>query len=452
VTLLEVLRNVADRWARETGGEIKELSHELLDAADNALAAAGSDIEEFLLRLKTAALQNPEPLFAVLRSIKPILLVKNYAIVARFEDVQEVLSRDDVFQVTYREKMEIVEGGSNFFLGMQNSPEYERDVSHMRAAIRREDVGTIIAPFVQETARRQVMNANGRLDVVTQLGQLVPVRLIAEYFGCPPQSEVELADWATAIFQFLFVDLDDDPAVGQAARDAAGKTRSYLDQAVGARKAHPNPKDDVLGRCLAMQQIGLPGMDDLAIRNNLLGLIVGAIPTTSKCCAQALDELLKRPPEFAAAQAAAVAGDDALLARYVFEALRFNPNNPALFRVTGQDYPLAKGHIHGVTIPRGTTVVALTQSAMFDERKVDQPGEFRIDRPAYIYMHFGYGLHNCFGRYINQVQIPGILKPLLACKALARAPGDAGKLVYRGPFPASLNVTFESAAAGAGHS
>ena len=40
---------------------------------------------------------------------------------------------------------------------------------------------------------------------------------------------------------------------------------------------------------------GFSGMDDLSIRNNLIGLIVGAIPTTSKCCAHALDELFKRP-------------------------------------------------------------------------------------------------------------------------------------------------------------
>ncbi len=452
MSIFEVLRDTAKRVAGEVGAEIKEVNRDVLDAVDRELAAVQSDIMEFLDHLKAAAIQNPEPIFAILRWIKPILVVKNFAIVTRYEDVQEVLSRDDVFQVTYREKMEIVAGGKNFFLGMQNSPEYERDVSHMRGAIRREDVATIIVPFVQETARRLVMNSGGKLDVVTQLGRPVPVRLIAEYFGCPPPSESELADWAASIFQFLFADLNNDPAVGQAARDAAAKTRNYLDQAIATRKARPNAKDDVLGRCLAMQRIGLPGMDDVAIRNNLLGLIVGAIPTTSKCCAQALDQLLKRPAELERARAAAVAGDDTLLARYIFEALRFNPNNPALFRITSEDYPLARGHIHGVTIPKGTTVVAVTQSAMFDERKVDQPEEFRIDRPAYIYMHFGYGLHSCFGRYINQVQIPGILKPLLACKALGRAPGDAGKLVSQGPFPASLNVTFESAAVGAGRS
>jgi cytochrome P450 len=72
--------------------------------------------------------------------------------------------------------------------------------------------------------------------------------------------------------------------------------------------------------------------------------------------------------------------------------------------------------MHATTIPRGATVVAATQSAMFDERMVDAPNEFRPSCPDYLYMHFGCGLHTCFGQYINRVQIPGILKPLLKKK------------------------------------
>jgi cytochrome P450 len=306
--------------------------------------------------------------------------------------------------------------------------------------VRREDVASIIAPFVVETAGQLVAASDRNVDVVA-LGRTVPARLIAKYFGCPPPSDQELADWSAILFQYLFTDLNNDPAVGAGAREAAQKARQWLDDTIAARKAQPGEDGDVLGRCLAMQQIGLPGMDDVGIRNNLLGLLVGAIPTTSKCCAQALDQLLDRPAELAGAQAAAAAGADAQLARYVFEALRFNPNDPGVFRIAAEDYTVARGHLRSTTIPKGTLVLAATQSAMFDDTKVDRPNEFRIDRPPDIYMHFGYGLHTCFGRYMNQVQIPGILKPLLAAGSLRRTPGEAGKLQYSGPFPSSLRVT-----------
>ena len=441
--LLEHLQSLVSDLETRCDPGFQEVSGDAAADVDRSLAGAEADLTDFVDKLKASVLQNPEPVFAILRRVKPILMVKDVAVVTRFDDVQEVLSRDDVFQVTYGTKMEIVTGGNNFFLGMQNSPDYERDVAHMRSVMRREDVASILVPFIARTAGQLVAAAvsGGDLDVVT-LSRTVPARVVATYFGCPPPSDEALADWGTVLFQYLFTDLNNDPAVDSAARDAAGKTRAWLDQTIADRKAHPTSSDDVLNRCLALQQAGLPGMDDLGIRNNLLGLLVGAIPTTSKCCAQALDQLLSRPAELAAAQQAARAGDDALMARYVFEALRFNPNNPGVFRITAEDYTVARGTLRAATIPKGASVVAATQSAMFDDAKVDQPNEFRFDRPAYVYMHWGYGLHTCFGQYINAIQIPGILKPLLAASSLQRAAGDAGKLQYAGPFPSRLKVTF----------
>ncbi|MEO6909982.1 MAG: cytochrome P450 [Edaphobacter sp.] len=409
------------------------------------LAHLEADVMEMLERIKQHALDNPEPVFAVLRRIKPVLIVKNIAVVTRFDDVQDVLVRDDVFQVTYGEKMRVVTGGNDFFLGMQNSPEYERDTAHMRSVIRRSDVTGIIVPFVADSAKSIVDSAGGGLDVVSQLGLVVPTRLVGTYFGTKPVSEADVASWASTIFQYLFTDLNNDPAVDAAARDASARTRAWLDEVIKAVKGQDKSQqgDTVLTRCLALQAAGLPGMTDVDIRNNLLGLLVGAIPTTSKCCAQALDELLKRPAELAKAQVAARTGDDAMLAQYVWEALRFHPNNPGVFRVAAQEYVVGKGQIHATRIPVGTSVLAATQSAMFDERVVEFSKEFRIGRPAYNYMHWGVGLHTCFGQYINQVQIPGILKPLLQRSNLRRADGDAGTLKYAGPFPSSLTVQFD---------
>jgi cytochrome P450 len=347
----------------------------MMAGLQHALGEIEGDLGGFLEKLKAHLTQYPEPVFAVLRRMMPVLLIKNFAVVTRFADVQEVLSRDDVFQVTYGQKMAVVTGGANFFLGMQNSPDYERDVAHMRAAMRREDVAGRIVPFVAQTAEELVAASGGRLDVVRDLSRIVPARWVASYFGCTPPSDEQLAAWGTVIFQYLFTDLNNDPTVDKAARAAAGEVRVWLDETIAKRKAAGTQADDVLGRCLAMQSIGLAAMDDVGIRNNLLGLLVGAIPTTSKCCAQALDELLKRPAELEAAQEAARADNDGLVAQYCFEALRFNPNNPGVFRITAEDYTVAKGSDHATLIPKGASLIAATQSAMFDDRIVEAPGE-----------------------------------------------------------------------------
>jgi cytochrome P450 len=426
-------------WMEKLKNGLARLEEEGIEALTSVEAEAMS----FFDRLKRHLTQNPEPVFAVLRRVKPVLIFRNTALVTRFEDVQEVLSRDNVFPVTYKEKMEVIGDGGNFFLGMQNSPEYERDQSHMRTVIRRQDLPQLVQPFIAKTAESLVLASGGSLDVVQQLGRVAPMRLIARYFGCPPTSEEDLASWSTVMFQYLFTDQDNDPAVDAAARGAAIQARAWLDAVIAERKKQDSESDDIVGRCLALQKAKVPGMDDVGIRNNLLGLVIGAIPTTSKCCAQALEELLERPAQLREAQEAARSDDDALLAQYVFEALRFNPNNPGVFRIAAEEYTVAKDKLHATTIPRGSTVIAATQSAMFDERIVDVPNEFRIGRPDYTYLHFGYGLHTCFGQYINRVQIPGVLKPLLKRNGLRRADGEAGHIQYEGSFPCSLRVTFD---------
>jgi cytochrome P450 len=246
------------------------------------------------------------------------------------------------------------------------------------------------------------------------------------------------------MFWYLFIDLAGDPAVAAKARDAARDCRDYLDSPIRERKQKPTARDDVLNRCLAMQAAGLPGMDELGIRNDLIGLVIGAVPTTSKAAIQALNELLDRPDALARAGRAARADDDELLARYIFEALRFNPVNPIIYRRAARDAVIAKGTLRARKVAEGTMVLAANLSAMFDPLKVDAPNTFRVDRPWDDYLLWGYGLHTCFGAHINRVLIPAILKPLLKANGLRRAGGPEGLINTNGtPFPAHLVLEFD---------
>lgn len=375
--------------------------------------------------------------FSVLRWIKPTIVFKGQAFVTRFDDVSEVLERDWAFQVPYAEKMGKITNGSNFFLGMQNTEQYTRDVSNMRLAAGREDIGEIIVPFVDNTCSEILSVSNGKMDVVQALTRVVPTRLIGKYFGTPGWNEAEFTDAATVMFQYLFY--PDDAEVEKNAFVAADKTRQYLDQAIAERKLNRNQCDDVLERCLKLQDAGMPGMDDLSIRNNLIGLIIGAIPTTSKCAATTLNYLFDQPELLVTAQQAARVDDDQAMVQYVLESLRLNPFSAGIQRVCAEDYVVAKGTLRATKIPKGTKVLAATQSAMMDRRKVAEPSKFRLDRPSYIYMHFGYGLHTCFGQYINLAQIPGIVKAVLRQKGLRRV----SEMKSVGPFPTNLEVEFD---------
>lgn len=392
--------------------------------------------------------------FAVLRAFLPNIaistkLITAYdntgsAVVTRYDHVKEVLRRDADFEVVYGPRMETITGGANFFLGMQDSPAYTRDVSNMRLVVRRDDVPAVVLPFVAERAASLVRALPGRIDVPQDLTLRVPAQLLGAYFGTPGPSEADMIAWTTLLFWYLFIDLKPDASLDARALDAAARYRAYLDETILARKAHPTEHDDVLNRCLALQRAGVPGMDDLGIRNNLIGLVIGAVPTISKAAVQALDQLLQRPAVLARAQLAAQNNDDATLGRYVFEALRFNPVNPAIYRRATRTTVIAPNTLRALTVPKGTMVFASNLSAMFDRLKIGHPGDFRINRPWESYILWGDGMHACFGAHINRAVIPAILKPLLARRRLQRVPGGAGQIDTEGtPFPVHLWLQFE---------
>lgn len=405
-----------------------------------------------------AALTAPASLrrgFAVLRLFQPNLvlgrkLVTAYAnngtaIVTRREDLTDVLSRDDDFGVVYGPRMEMITGGENFFLGMQDTARYTRDVSNMRLAVRRDDVTLRVKPILDAVAHDLVDRARGRIDVPQQLTQPAAARLLADYFGTPGPSEPLIAEWTTTLFWYLFIDLKADPTLDARAVADAAAFRAWMDGHIAARKASGVAKDDVLGRCLAMQAGGMPGMSDVDIRNNLIGLLIGELPTLSAAANLALDELLNRPKAFADACAAARNDDEDALGAHIFEALRFRPLNPLIYRRAMRDTWVATGRLRARHIRKDTMVMASNLSAMFDPIAIPDATSFRTDRPWETYILWGCGMHACFGAHINRAALPAMLKPLLARPNLRRAAGAEGQVDNAGtPFPQHLHLLFDA--------
>ena len=88
-------------------------------------------------------------------------------------------------------------------------------------------------------------------------------------------------------------------------------------------------------------------------------------------------------------------------------------------------------------------MLAAISSAMMDERRIPEPRRFDPHRLAHEYMHFGYGLHTCFGIHMNQALLPLMLKPLLQRRGLRRTPGAAGHLRKNGLFADRLHVQYD---------
>jgi cytochrome P450 len=375
----------------------------------------------------------------------PVLAWKGtkWAVVTRYEDVEEVLQRPNVFGVIYEPKLRLIMDGDNFFLGMNDEEPFTRDKTTMRMTAPRAEAVSLVKPRVEQLAREVVSGAKNRIDIVMELTQEVTTRFFNDYIGTRDADIKTISDQARFLFGFMFVDLMDDPQTREKAIPVAAALRAYIEKTIAARKANRGLHDDMLERCLRFQDLGLPGMSDREIRNNLAGIMTGGLPQPPMMIPQLFDILLDRPKELAEASAAARAGDDDLLAKYIFEASRFYPLAPALFRDCIEDYRLAAGTWRSKLITKGTRVAVILRSAMFDGRRLKNPRQFRTDRISYSYLHFGYGMNECFGVYINNYMVPTICKVLLEKRNLRRAPGEAGKLQMDGAFARSLVVEFD---------
>ncbi len=391
----------------------------------------------------------PHELFAELRESRPIFASPGMTFVTKYSDVHEVLARDEVFSVRpYALKMQRI-APTGFILAIDDNPQYQRDVSILRLAFGRDDLPRI-REFVAHTAAQLISNAagNARFDLVQGLSRVVPARLVAHYFGVPGPDERTLMRWARTIFHDLFLNLRNVPAIRDPAVVSGAALSAYLDELITRRESEmasgAHLEDNVLNRLLQMQCSAATRFDNARIRDNLIGMLVGAIETNSKAIAHAADELLRRPQELAAAQAAAIDNNDELLAHYIHEALRFKPQSIGLLRYCEQNYTLAKGTSREAIIRGGTLVFLATWSAMFDASHLDEPEKFRTDRSLTAdYLHFGDGLHTCTGQYISRVLILEVMKRLLSVANLRRAAGADGEIRSDGPFPDSFIVEFD---------
>jgi cytochrome P450 len=355
--------------------------------------------------------------FAELRAHRPVFTTPMFTFVTRYTDVIEVLAQNEVFAMGY-ERFEPILGGPHMFT-CESAETNWAERGQLRALIPSADVDR-----VREIAGRcadEALDAaaeRGRIDLVGGLFRPVMLRVCAEYFGVPGPDPDRLWRWVRAAVRDL-VNYVDDPEIRAAALAAGAELRVYL------RGLLEHTGDDVLGRLNT-----LPAAMGLSAERrtvNAAFLPIGFLESGTASSANLVEQLLLRPSIREAAAAASGSPD---FDRYVWEALRFNPFLKVISRVCRNDYRLG-----GTVIPAGSLVMVSLASAMFDERAVDDPEEFRLDRPAHVRLHFGFGPHQCLGTHPGAAMIAEAVRRLLARPGVRSLPPPEGAFVRQGGFP-----------------
>jgi hypothetical protein len=204
--------------------------------------------------------------------------------------VREAFGTDAAFGVAYADKLKVITGGEDFFLGLPDSREYRAQLAAMRRVVMASDLSAL-GDRAEALAKAVVATSGGRVDVVSLVRQ-VTFGLIPPYFGVPEPKQGRLDVWATRLFEYQFTGSPSDTALRAEVDEIAPAFRAHIDREIRRRKATPDTTEDVLRRCLNLQAAGETGYSDLEIRTALLCMVVGGPPQPPIVVPQAKEQLL----------------------------------------------------------------------------------------------------------------------------------------------------------------
>jgi cytochrome P450 len=359
------------------------------------------------------------------------IVVKRFALVSRWGDVQQVLEQDLAYRIEPINGPNFHTISGAFVLGLDRGPQFARERRQMYDAVSRIDAADLRARIKGEADRiiADALAVGDRIDVAHGYAHPVAARSAAYLFGIPGPTEADLMRVCRALFQFSFLSNPSETRVTERARRAAAELRGWMVDEIARRRRDAVQIDDVLGRLLDLKEESGAPLDGETVRRILVGLLVGAIDTTAPTVPRIVYVLASDPALLARVRRDV--DDPMKMTGWCWEALRMWSPAPVVFRRTPAPATLA-----GRAIPEGCKVAAFTQAAMFDRGVFPLPRQFDPARPLQSYMNFGGGLHPCAGRGINGVQLPELVSRLLRHDIVA-----VGTPRFVGPFLDELVVT-----------
>ena len=126
------------------------------------------------------------PLFTLLRSHRPVWVLGGQALISRYDDVVEVLARDEEFTIAEINAARMDRISGPFVLGMDRSAQHARELAAITDVVERDDLA-LIGGIVEAAADEALgaARAQGRLDVANNYCRVVAVSVVSEYFGVP---------------------------------------------------------------------------------------------------------------------------------------------------------------------------------------------------------------------------------------------------------------------------
>ncbi len=229
----------------------------------------------------------------------------------------------------------------------------------------------------------------GRMDVIADLAYPLPVTVICEMLGVPPEDYDTFKGWSSALAANLDpLPLPESLAKALAAGDAF---EAYFRELIADRRA--NPRDDLLSDLVAAEEKGDRLSEEELLAMCTLILVAGH-ETTVNLIGNGTLALLRHPGEIQR-----LLDDISLMPGAVEELLRYDSPVQVTARTALTDVDVA-----GTTIPKGRQVVAVIGAANRDPSAFADPDRLDIGRTENHHLAFGAGIHFCLGASLARTE------------------------------------------------
>ncbi len=257
-----------------------------------------------------------------------------------------------------------------------------------------------LEPRIRETVRTLLSSVSGkeRFDLIAALAFPLPVIVIAEMLGVPPEDRERFNEWSNVVS--LIVDpLLNDEQVRQV-QQAVSEVFTYFEAVAEERRR--NPQDDLVS-ALVTAEVDSERLerDDLLV--NLLLVLVAGNETTRNLIGNGTLALLRHPHELEKLR-----DDMELLGGAIEELLRFDSPVQLDSRVARERVVL-----RGRRIAPGQRVICILGAANRDPQVFTDADRMDVGRPAGNHLAFGRGIHYCLGAPLARLEARVAFEELL---------------------------------------
>ena len=245
----------------------------------------------------------------------------------------------------------------------------------------------------------KMQSMGGECDFVRDIALLYPLRVIMAIIGVAPEEEAMMLK----LTQELFGGQDPTQSRGENVDDGLNVLMdffAYFTAIVEDRKQ--NPGDD-LASVLANALIDGEPMEQLDQISYFIIAATAGHDTTSATVGGGMKALLEHPD-----QLEKLRDNPSLANKAAREMIRWTSPVRHMMRTTTKDVVL-----QGQTIRAGESLCLWYPAANRDERAIDNPDVFDIERDNRQQMAFGFGGHMCLGQHLAILEIERFFQILL---------------------------------------